>query len=98
MVSDGTDRYYGSGDLLDPYLAAAIEDAQRTSSLRSIPLAWVTMVIATGGHIGVSFTSRRLRRRSVCRCENNRSIFCTSNVCNTCPLYEGSLRCGGCKP
>ena len=65
MVSDGTDRYYGSGDLLDPYLAAAIEDAQRTSSLRSIPLAWVTMVIATGGHIGVSFTSRRLRRRPV---------------------------------
>jgi hypothetical protein len=29
MVSDGIDRYYGSGDLLDPYLSAAIEDAQR---------------------------------------------------------------------
>lgn len=29
MVSDGIDRYYGGGDMLDPYLAAAIEDAQR---------------------------------------------------------------------
>ena len=29
MVSDGIDRYYGVGDLLDPYLAAAIADAQR---------------------------------------------------------------------
>ncbi len=29
MVSDGIDRYYGSGDLADPYLDAAIEDAQR---------------------------------------------------------------------
>ena len=29
MVSDGIDRYYGIGDMLDPYLAAAIEDAQR---------------------------------------------------------------------
>ncbi|MGA9209388.1 MAG: hypothetical protein WB347_16400 [Terriglobales bacterium] len=29
MVSDGIDRYYGVGDLSDPYLAAAIEDAQR---------------------------------------------------------------------
>ncbi|MGA9967801.1 MAG: hypothetical protein WBQ10_21570 [Terriglobales bacterium] len=29
MVSDGIDRYYGSSDLQDPYLAAAIEDAQR---------------------------------------------------------------------
>jgi hypothetical protein len=29
MVSDGIDRYYGSGDLLDPYLSAAIEDVQR---------------------------------------------------------------------
>jgi len=29
MVSDGIDRYYGSGDLADPYLAAAIDDAQR---------------------------------------------------------------------
>ncbi len=29
MVSDGIDRYYGIGDMLDPYLAAAIEGAQR---------------------------------------------------------------------
>ena len=35
MVSDGIDFYYGSGDLLDPYLAAAIEDAQRAGVLVS---------------------------------------------------------------
>jgi hypothetical protein len=29
MVSDGIDRYYGSGDLQDPYLDAAIDDATR---------------------------------------------------------------------
>ncbi len=29
MVSDGIDRYYGSGDLDDPYLATAIDDAER---------------------------------------------------------------------
>ena len=29
LVSDGIDRYYGVGDMLDPYLAAAIEDTQR---------------------------------------------------------------------
>jgi len=29
MATDGIDRYYGSGDLLDPYLQQAIEDAQR---------------------------------------------------------------------
>ncbi len=29
MASDGIDRYYGSGDLQDPYLATAIHDAQR---------------------------------------------------------------------
>jgi hypothetical protein len=29
MVSDGIDRYYGSGDLQDPYLEAAIDDATR---------------------------------------------------------------------
>jgi len=29
MVSDGIDRYYGSGDLQDPYLAEAIENVQR---------------------------------------------------------------------
>lgn len=29
MVSDGIDRFYGSGDLQDPYLQTAIEDAQK---------------------------------------------------------------------
>jgi hypothetical protein len=29
IASDGIDRYYGSGDMQDPYLSAAIEDAQR---------------------------------------------------------------------
>jgi hypothetical protein len=29
MVTDGIDRYYGNGDPEDPYLSAAIEDAQR---------------------------------------------------------------------
>jgi hypothetical protein len=49
MVSDGIDRYYGSGDLLDPYLAAAIEDAQRAGI--------VVFVIYTPGvgHYGHSY-------------------------------------------
>ena len=29
MISDGVDRYYGVGDLLDPYLQTAIDDAGR---------------------------------------------------------------------
>lgn len=29
MVSDGIDRYYGTGDLQDPYLEAAIDDAAK---------------------------------------------------------------------
>jgi len=29
MVSDGIDRYYGGADLQDPYVATAIDDAQR---------------------------------------------------------------------
>jgi hypothetical protein len=29
MVTDGIDRYYGIGDMLDPYLEAAIDDALR---------------------------------------------------------------------
>lgn len=29
LVTDGIDLFYGSGDLLDPYLQAAIEDAQK---------------------------------------------------------------------
>jgi len=49
MVSDGVDRYYGIGDLLDPYLAAAIEDAQRAGV--------VVFVIYTPGvgHYGHSY-------------------------------------------
>ncbi|MGA6982488.1 MAG: hypothetical protein WBZ11_13110 [Candidatus Sulfotelmatobacter sp.] len=31
MVSDGIDRYYGQADLQDPYLNAAIDDAQRAN-------------------------------------------------------------------
>jgi len=49
MVSDGVDLYYGSGDLLDPYLAAAIEDAQRASVL-------VSAIYNPGvGHFGHSY-------------------------------------------
>lgn len=35
MATDGIDRYYGSGDLLDPYLSATIEDAQRAGVIVS---------------------------------------------------------------
>ncbi len=49
LVSDGIDRYYGSGDMLDPYLAAAIEDAQHAGV--------VVFVIYTPGvgHYGHSY-------------------------------------------
>lgn len=33
MITDGIDRYYGSGDPQDPYLSAAIDDAQRAGIL-----------------------------------------------------------------
>lgn len=33
MATDGIDRYYGGTDLLDPYLSAAIADAQRAGVL-----------------------------------------------------------------
>ena len=36
MVSDGVDPYYDGNDLLDPYLAAAIKDAQRASVVVSV--------------------------------------------------------------
>jgi len=49
MVSDGIDRYYDSGDMLDPYLAAAIEDAQRAGVL-------VFAIYTPGvGHYGHSY-------------------------------------------
>jgi hypothetical protein len=35
MVSDGIDRYYGTGDLSDPYVDAAISDAQRAGIIVS---------------------------------------------------------------
>jgi len=49
MVSDGIDRYYGVGDLSDPYLAAAIEDAQRAGVI-------VFVIYTPGaGHAGHSY-------------------------------------------
>ena len=49
MVSDGIDRYYGSSDYLDPYLDAAIEDAQRAGII-------VSAIYTPGiGHFGHSF-------------------------------------------
>jgi hypothetical protein len=35
MVSDGIDRYYGSGDLQDPYVDAAVDDALRAGIMVS---------------------------------------------------------------
>jgi hypothetical protein len=49
MVSDGIDRYYGSADLLDPYLDAAIDDAQRAGII-------VFAIYSPGaGHFGHSY-------------------------------------------
>ena len=49
MVSDGIDRYYGSGDLDDPYLDEAIDDAQRAGIL-------VSAIYTPGvGHFGHSY-------------------------------------------
>lgn len=49
MVSDGIDRYYGSGDLQDPYLSAAIDDAQRADVV-------VSAIYSPGsGHFGHSY-------------------------------------------
>jgi hypothetical protein len=49
MVSDGIDRYYGNGDYLDPYLDAAIEDAQRAGVI-------VSTIYTPGiGHFGHSY-------------------------------------------
>lgn len=46
MVSSGVDRYYGESDMLDPYLSAAIEDAQRAGIL-------VSAIYSPGaGHFG----------------------------------------------
>ncbi len=49
MVSDGIDRYYQSNDYLDPYVDAAIEDAQRAGII-------VSAIYTPGiGHFGHSF-------------------------------------------
>jgi hypothetical protein len=49
MVSDGIDRYYDGNDLGDPYLASAIEDAQRAGIV-------VFAIYTPGaGHSGHSF-------------------------------------------
>ena len=49
MVTDGIDRYYGTGDLEDPYLQAAIEDAQRAGII-------VSAIYTPGvGHFGHSY-------------------------------------------
>ena len=48
MVSDGIDRYYGVGDLSDPYLDAAIHDAERAGIV-------VSAIYTPGaGHVGHS--------------------------------------------
>jgi len=49
MISDGIDRYYGSGDLEDPYLLAAIDDAVRSGTI-------VSAIYTPGvGHFGHSY-------------------------------------------
>ena len=49
MVTDGIDLYYGSGDLQDPYLSAAIDDAQKGG-------VQVSAIYSPGvGHFGHSY-------------------------------------------
>jgi len=49
MISDGIDRFYGSGDLQDPYLTATIDDAQRAGVI-------VSAIYSPGvGHEGHSY-------------------------------------------
>lgn len=49
MVSDGIDYYYGIGDLLDPYLATAVSDAERAGVV-------VSAIYTPGvGHFGHSY-------------------------------------------
>ncbi|HKH98450.1 MAG TPA: hypothetical protein VJ999_05020 [Candidatus Sulfotelmatobacter sp.] len=49
MVSDGIDFYYGANDLQDPYLAAAIGDAQRAGIIVS------AIYFPGAGHFGHSY-------------------------------------------
>jgi hypothetical protein len=49
MATDGIDRYYGTGDMLDPYLDEAIQQAQRAGIL-------VSAIYTPGiGHFGHSY-------------------------------------------
>jgi hypothetical protein len=49
MISDGIDLYYGTGDLLDPYLEEAVDDAQKAGVL-------VSAIYTPGvGHFGHSY-------------------------------------------
>lgn len=49
MVSDGIDRYYGTGDLQDPYLEAAIDEAAKAGII-------VSAIYSPGaGHYGHSY-------------------------------------------
>jgi hypothetical protein len=49
MITNGFDPYYGVGDMLDPYLDAAIEDSQRAGVL-------VSAIYQPGvGHVGHSY-------------------------------------------
>jgi hypothetical protein len=49
MASDGIDRYYGIGDLQDPYLDAAVGDAQRAGVIFS------AIYTPGEGHFGHSY-------------------------------------------
>jgi hypothetical protein len=49
MVTDGIDRYYGSGDLQDPYVDAAIDDALRAGIMVS------AIYNPDAGHFGHSY-------------------------------------------
>jgi len=49
MVTDGIDFYYGIGDMLDPYLSAAIEDCQRAGIVAS------AIYFPGSGHLGHSY-------------------------------------------
>ena len=49
MVTDGVDRYYGIGDLQDPYLEAAIDEAVRAGIMVS------AVYYPSAGHIGHSY-------------------------------------------
>ncbi len=66
MISDGIDRYYGSGRSDDPYVEQAVDDARFAPAFRSPQFICRALDIsgtATGNPIGDRFTFRRLRTR-----------------------------------